>query len=57
MASIFMVDAFSFYLRVDVRLLSRLVPRLAKGKPLPFGLKTTLSCFCGFAAVLTVHKR
>ena len=31
--------------------------RLAKVKPLPFGLKTTLSCFYGFAAVLTVQKR
>ena len=28
--------------------------RLTKVKPLSFGLKTTLSCFCGSAAVLTV---
>ena len=28
--------------------------RLTKVKPLSFGLKTTLSCFYGFTAVLTV---
>ena len=31
--------------------------RLTKVRPLPFGLKTTLSCFCDFAAVLTVHSK